>query len=280
VLGTTSPQDYFHVSFDDPFGVVTGLAVQNRNGGANAASGMLFFDQNGALAQFQGFNNSNHAYVINNIASGGSISFVIGNTPRFQVLNSGDISISGALLKGGTPFLHNSGQSTFAGLNSGNFSMTGGNNTGFGALALVANTDGSDNVAVGAGTLDNNTSGSFNTAVGRSALHFNVEGRVNTAVGYGALFSNTGIANTAVGTSTMGSNTSGDSNTAIGQNALGDNTTGTNNTAIGWLAGSLATTGSFNVYLGTLVQGVAGESNTVLSRRIPEQDVHWWRSRR
>ena len=66
-LGTTSPQDYFHVSFDDPFGAFTGLAVQNRNGGANASSGMLFFDQNGALAQFQGFSNASHEYRINNL---------------------------------------------------------------------------------------------------------------------------------------------------------------------------------------------------------------------
>ena len=225
---------------------------------------MLFYDQNGALGQFQGFSNVTHEYRINNIAPGGSINVLIGNTSRFQVLNSGDISISGALLKGGTPFLHNSGESTFAGLNSGNFSMTGDNNTGFGALALVANTGGTDNVAVGAGTLDNNTTGSFNTAVGRSALHFDVEGKLNTAVGYAALFStDTGIQNTAVGTTTMVSNTSGHSNTAIGQDALDNNTTGTNNTAIGFSAGTLATTGSGNIYLGALVQGVADESNTM-----------------
>ena len=92
-LGTTSPQDYFHVSFDDPFGAFTGLAVQNRNGGANASSGMLFFDQNGALAQFQGFSNASHEYRINNIASGGSINFLVGGSSRFLVAPTGNIGI-------------------------------------------------------------------------------------------------------------------------------------------------------------------------------------------
>ena len=95
-LGTTSPKDYFHVSFDDPFGAFAGLAVQNRNGGANASSGMLFYDQNGALAQFQGFNNANHAYVINNIASGGSISFFTASVARFTVASSGNVGIGTA----------------------------------------------------------------------------------------------------------------------------------------------------------------------------------------
>ena len=37
-------------------------------GSATAYSGMLFYDQNGALGQFQGFNNVTHEYRINNIA--------------------------------------------------------------------------------------------------------------------------------------------------------------------------------------------------------------------
>jgi hypothetical protein len=68
-INTTLPFDYLHVRFNDPFGAFTGLAVQNLSNSANAASGMLFYDHNGALSQFQGFNNSSHAYVINNIAT-------------------------------------------------------------------------------------------------------------------------------------------------------------------------------------------------------------------
>jgi len=92
-LGTASPQDYFHVSFDDQFGAFTGLAVQNRNASPNASSGMLFYDQNGALAQFQGFSNFSHQYRINNIAAGGSINFLTANVSRFAVAANGNIGI-------------------------------------------------------------------------------------------------------------------------------------------------------------------------------------------
>ena len=85
--------DYLHVRFDDSFGAFTGLAVQNTNSGPNAASGMIFLDQLGNVAQFQGFNNSNHAYAINNVASGGSINFAIAGTSRFFVANSGNIGL-------------------------------------------------------------------------------------------------------------------------------------------------------------------------------------------
>jgi len=95
-VGTTAPQEYLHVSFDDPFGAFTGLAVQNRNGGGNAASGMLFYDQNGALAQFQGFSNVSHEYRINNIAPGGSINFLTANVPRFTVAANGNVGIGTA----------------------------------------------------------------------------------------------------------------------------------------------------------------------------------------
>ena len=85
--------DYLHVRFDDSFGAFTGIAVQNTNSGANAASGMIFLDQLGNVAQFQGFNNSSHAYAINNIASGGTINFAIAGQSRFYVANSGRIGL-------------------------------------------------------------------------------------------------------------------------------------------------------------------------------------------
>ena len=95
-VGTTSPLDYLHVSFNDPYGAFTGLAVQNRSASANASSGMLFYDQNGALAQFQGFINSTHEYRINNIASGGSINFLIGGATKFAVAGNGNVGIGTA----------------------------------------------------------------------------------------------------------------------------------------------------------------------------------------
>ena len=55
-LNTTTPFDLLHVRFGDVNGQYTGYAVQNLASAPNAYSGMLFYDQNGALGQFQGFN--------------------------------------------------------------------------------------------------------------------------------------------------------------------------------------------------------------------------------
>jgi hypothetical protein len=89
-LGTTAPQDFFHVRFNNPSGAFTGFAVQNLGNTTTSYSGMLFYDQNGALGQFQGFNNVTHEYRINNIAQGsgffnGSINFMIGGVSKFFV---------------------------------------------------------------------------------------------------------------------------------------------------------------------------------------------------
>jgi hypothetical protein len=92
-LGTAAPLDYLHVSFSDDFGAFTGLAVQNRSASGNASSGMLFYDQNGALGQFQGFSNLTHEYRINNIAAGGSINFMLGSSSKFAVASNGNIGI-------------------------------------------------------------------------------------------------------------------------------------------------------------------------------------------
>jgi hypothetical protein len=94
-LGTTTPLDFFHSQFTNTNGAVTGLAVQNLGSTATSYSGMLFYDQNGALGQFQGFNNSTHEYRINNIASGGTINFMIGSSSKFHVANNGHIGIGG-----------------------------------------------------------------------------------------------------------------------------------------------------------------------------------------
>ena len=61
---------------------------------------MLFYDQNGALGQFQGFNNVTHEYRINNIARvspggafNGSINFMLGGASKFIVAGNGNIGI-------------------------------------------------------------------------------------------------------------------------------------------------------------------------------------------
>jgi trimeric autotransporter adhesin len=96
-LNTTLPLDYMHVAFNDGTGAFTGYAVQNLN--AAGFSGMLFYDQNGALGQFQGFGNTTHEYRINNIAQSGgvyngTINFMIGGSSRFLVASNGNIGIS------------------------------------------------------------------------------------------------------------------------------------------------------------------------------------------
>ena len=93
VAGTFPPLDAFHVAFSDPNGALTGYAVQNKSGGAAAYSGMLFYDQNGALALFQGFNNVTHEYRINNIAPTASINFMLGSSSKFLVAPNGNIGI-------------------------------------------------------------------------------------------------------------------------------------------------------------------------------------------
>ena len=64
-----------------------GFAVQNLGNTNTSYSGMLFYDQNNALGQFQGFNNVTHEYRINNIARvtpggafNGSINFMLGGS--------------------------------------------------------------------------------------------------------------------------------------------------------------------------------------------------------
>ena len=56
--GAITPFDRLHVRFADGTGAYTGLAVQNTANTATSYLGMLFYDQSGALAQFQGFNNA------------------------------------------------------------------------------------------------------------------------------------------------------------------------------------------------------------------------------
>ncbi len=94
-INTTTPSDALHVRFTNTGGSMTGLALQNLGNTANSYSGTLFYDQNGQLGQFQGFNNVTHEYRINNVALNGasqlngSINFMIGGSSRFFASNTG-----------------------------------------------------------------------------------------------------------------------------------------------------------------------------------------------
>jgi Chaperone of endosialidase len=287
-LNTTLPLDYMHVAFNDGSGAFTGYAVQNLN--AAGFSGMLFYDQNGALAQFQGFGNTTHEYRINNIASNGIINFMIGGSSKLVVANSGnvgigagvgifpqsaldvggDINFTGALRyqRAALVTLPLGAGSTCCNLGVGLTSLqantAGVHNTALGNFAMYANTFGSYNTAVGDSALGSMTEGGFNTAVGFAAMDGATSGNDNTAVGYmsGAsgnfntsvgfqtLSGNSGANNTAVGADALGANVSGGGNTAVGAAALLANDSGGGNTAVGQDALQYNMTGSNNIAVG------------------------------
>ncbi len=203
-------------------------------------------------------------------ASSGQTLFgaAVGGTPEMVLDSGGDLTLGGQLnlpltaasggeptagviTLGGDSFAHAYGvngiasANTFVGIGSGNFSMTGTNNTAMGANALASNTTGSNNVAIGGPASSGSTGGAANRsggtpaqAVGLGALASNTSGTYNVAVGDEALRENTiGNANSAFGHRALQENTTGGGNSALGEVALSLNTTGTNNTAVGILAG-------------------------------------------
>jgi hypothetical protein len=90
-----------------------------------------------------------------------------------------------------------------------------------------------------------------NTAEGTQSLFSLTTGVWNTAIGYQALYRDTsGHSNTAEGVRALFSNTTGIQNTATGVYALHDNTTGANNVANGYQALESNTTGNNNTAAG------------------------------
>jgi len=155
-----------------------------------------------------------------------------------------------------------------------NASTTSYSNLGIGADTLQNVTTGLNSVAVGSGALEYFTSGDSNVAVGKSAAQnmdagasnvavgnqtlYNASGAVydNVAVGYNALYSayNSSGAqacnNTAIGSGSLLSSTTGSSNTALGYQSLYSLTTSSNNVGLGHQSIYSLTTGSSNVGLG------------------------------
>ncbi len=171
-------------------------------------------------------------------------------------------STVGNLTKPGGVFMHNFGiNGTFAGVNAGNFSMTGSHNSAFGYGALAVNASGLHNTALGTQALAANTSGSANTAAGLFALGNTTSGGGNTAVGWTALSGNVAGSNNTVVGSGASILSSGSGNTAVGRGALNNNTSGSSNIAIGDSAGTSLSTGNFNIVVGNA--GVNGEAQTI-----------------
>jgi hypothetical protein len=217
-------------------------------------SAFLFGSVN--AAQFK--DKSNPSYFLDPANSGTSL----------LVAGSVGIGSAGVIKSGDSSFIHNFGsENFFAGLNAGNFSMSGiGGNTGvgYGALRLISSAN--SNTAVGHDALSNNIAGNYNTAIGRDVLTRNTASS-NTAVGYRALIYNTtGYSNTALGLQTLSTNTTGYYNVAIGHNALYSNDTGTYNTAVGNTALFNNNAGTFNTALGwgALTNNTTGTLNTAI----------------
>ncbi len=179
-------------------------------------------------------------------SGGGSGATLGANTfSATQTIASGNLALpvstgatSGVITLGGSPFLHNYGNSnTFLGSDAGNFTTTGSFNTAAGRRALFSNTDGTSNTATGSEALLNNSAGFGNTATGHNTLFLNTSGGENTATGHATLYANaTGSSNTASGSVALSNNSTGSRNTASGSTALFNNTTGSNNTALGFAA--------------------------------------------
>lgn len=95
---------------------------------------------------------------------------------------------------------------------------------------------------------------SFNTAVGSGSLSSNTTGYQNVAMGYFSLSSNnSGFSNVGIGVGSLYTNITGQYNTAVGQTSLLNNT-GNTNTALGYNTGSNITTGSNNTAIGNSAQ--------------------------
>ena len=269
-INTATPFDALHVRFNSPSGAFTGYAVQNTGLSPTAYSGMLFYDQAGALAQFQGFNNSTHEYRINNIARAspggafnGSINFMIGSSPKLVVATNGnvgigtaapaqklhvagDVAVDGAII---------SGSGTGGSLSAGQVNAVSQFNID-GARILAA--PGTANLIAGAGAGAALTTGQQNAFFGFEAGAANTAATRNSFFGSGAGRVTTGGSNSFFGGSAGVSNTTGASNVFVGTAAGNGNTTGSNNVFVGaFTAHDSVTMADGNV----LVGASAGRTN-------------------
>lgn len=139
----------------------------------------------------------------------------------------------------------------FLGVDSGNSTNTGGNNTAIGLNTLQDLTTGISNVVLGGLSGVEIQGGNQNTGLGASSLRDLVSGANNTAVGAISLFNALGSDNTAIGVQAGAGLVNGSNNTFVGNLAGGDVTAKdfSNSTYLGSRAGYFST-GSNNVFIG------------------------------
>lgn len=158
-------------------------------------------------------------------------------------------SSRGVLYSGTDRIMHAYGGDSnfFAGVASGNFTLSG-----------------TYNVGIGYQTLDSLTSGTGNTAIGYTAFGGGTSGGSNTAVGYQALQVNNGDYNVGIGRDALTLNT-GSSNVGIGYYALGASGGGSNNIGIGYVAADNLTSGSGNIMIGNQIDAPSATASNQLN---------------
>jgi len=113
--------------------------------------------------------------------------------------------------------------------------------------------------------------GGANTAEGTDSLFSLTTGVWNTASGFEALKNDTtGSANTATGFRALSDNLSGNGNTAVGSRALVNNNAGDRNIAVGANSGLNIATGSFNIDIGNV--GTAADNKTIRIGSVGSHD--------
>jgi len=233
--------------------------TQTIHSGSQVAQGLVVRGAGSQSANLQEWQDSSGG-VLTSVSSIGDIS---ATNLRLPVPSAA----SGLIYAGAARLVNAFNFNFFAGLDAGNLTTTGFQNTGIGELALASNSTGIGNTGLGYEALVLNTGGNANTALGNSALRQNESGGYNTAAGYEALFlSARGSENTASGARALYNNSDGDRNTASGADSLNTNDSGSMNVAYGFRALYLNSSGYNNTGVGSyaLLYNSTGKSNTAV----------------
>jgi hypothetical protein len=227
----------------------TSLLVFNTNASISGGSGIGFYTWSGSnwIKLISATDFSNAWNTGGNSGTSPSTNFV-GTVDNLRLVFRVNNTFAGSL----DPVRYNS----FYGFQSGLNNSTGTNNVAVGAGALYTNQTRDNLVAIGDSAL-------FNNGLGATLSFHSTE---NTAIGSKTLYSNTtGYANTANGNFALYSNTEGNSNVGIGHHTLFNNTIKSNLVAIGDSAlynNGLGATQSFHSTGNTAIGSKALYSNT------------------
>jgi hypothetical protein len=175
----------------------------------------------------------------NGTISGISIKEIVSTNAALQV--KGEDGTVGLEIRSGSSITND----IFIGLETGQYSVGGGFNTGVGSRALSQLTTGAANTATGFQSLSANTTGAVNTALGYQTLYSSITGTGNTALGAQALYLlQSGGGNIALGTSTGANLVSGSNNIFLGNNLAASSSSASNELNIGNVVRGNTSTGS------------------------------------